>query len=341
MGRRNEPWYWEARRKWYIKIDGKRHCLGPDEDEAQRKFHAIKAKTPAEIEQARKLESITEDSVASILDDFLTWTQENRAEQTYKGYRWFCESFCKYHPALTVAELTALHVTVWLNAAETWGSTTKKDAITALNRGLNWAVKNRGLDRNPIHGMEKPRANVRTETITPEEFQEILKHTRDQEFRDLLIASWDVGARPQETKGLEARHVDTEKCRAVLLTQESKGKKTPRVMYFPTERTMEIIRRLVVKHPEGKIFRNTRGNPWTGFAVKCRFAKLEQKIGKRFNQYMFRHTWITRKLIGGVDSHIVAKLSGHQDTGMIDRVYSHAADDYEYMLEQAKKEKDA
>ncbi len=101
---------------------------------------------------------------------------------------------------------------------------------------------------------------------------------------------------------------------------------------------MNIIKRRMELYPEGKLFRNTRGNAWTGFAVKCRFEKLEKKLGKRYCQYMFRHTWITGKLIAGVDSHVVAKLSGHSDTSMIDRVYGHVADDYAFMLEQAKKD---
>ena len=79
------------------------------------------------------------------------------------------------------------------------------------------------------------------------------------------------------------------------------------------------------------------GRRWTGSAVKCRFDRLEEKLGRRYFQYMFRHTWITKKLRSGVDSHIVAALAGHSDTKMLDKVYSHVAEDHEFMLEQAGK----
>ena len=46
---------------------------------------------------------------------------------------------------------------------------------------------------------------------------------------------------------------------------------------------------------------------------------------------------MTRKLRAGVDSHVVAALVGHKDTKMIDSVYSHVADDHEFMLDAAKK----
>ena len=39
-----------------------------------------------------------------------------------------------------------------------------------------------------------------------------------------------------------------------------------------------------------------------------------------------------------MDSHIVAKLSGHSDTRMLDQVYSHAAEDYAFMLQEAQKD---
>ncbi len=331
MGRRNEPWFWEARGEWFVKINGKRERLGADKDEAFRQFHKLKSQDP-------KQQSVTDDSLVAILDAFLDWTHENRAEHTYLGYKAKIESFCKMYPTITIKELTTTHVTNWINNQSEWNSTTKRNAITAIQRSLNWATKNRGLERNPIKGMEKPEAKRRTETLTPEEFELILANTPDQQFRDLLIVSWDVGARPQEIKTLEARHVDLAKSRAVLLTEESKGKRQPRALYFPTERTMEIITRLVAEHPDGKIFRNKRKTPWTRHSVKCRFARLESKLGRRYTQYMFRHTWISRKIVAGVDSHVVAKLSGHSDTSMIDRVYSHAADDYSYMLEQAKKD---
>jgi integrase len=83
---------------------------------------------------------------------------------------------------------------------------------------------------------------------------------------------------------------------------------------------------------------NRRGRPWTASAVRLRFARLEEKLGKLYTHYAFRHSWITRKLLAGVDSHMVAKLAGHSDTKMVDAVYSHVADDYKFMLEQAQKE---
>jgi integrase len=73
-------------------------------------------------------------------------------------------------------------------------------------------------------------------------------------------------------------------------------------------------------------------------ARKKLVAKEAKQYAKRFRQYDLRHSFVTRKLRAGVDSHVVAALVGHKDTKMIDAVYSHVADDPQFMLEAAKKE---
>jgi site-specific recombinase XerC len=141
---------------------------------------------------------------------------------------------------MKVSDLNPSHVTAWLSSHKGWNATTKRNAITALQRGFNWAVKNRGLARNPIRGMEKPEAKRRTTIITPAEFEEILGLVHDTPFRDLFIASYDSGSRPQEIKQLEARHLQLDKHRAVIPGKEAKGRRT-RAIYFPTDRSMEIV----------------------------------------------------------------------------------------------------
>jgi integrase len=332
MSRESKPWYWEARKTWAVYIDGVKHILGPDKAEATRQFHNLmgREKSPQR--------PVGPNSVTALLDDFLTWTQENRSGKTYRGYKDYCQSFVSKYPTLRSDQLTSAEVTAWLNGQTTWNATTKRGAITALMRAFNWAVKNRGLVKNPIIGMEKPAAKTRTQIIAADEFEAILNTIKDSCFAELLKVSYDCGGRPQEVKQLEARHVDLAKQRAVLPADEAKGKKRARVIYFPTPRALEIIKRQVEKFPQGKIFRNRRGRAWSASAVKCRFARLEEKLGKRYRQYDFRHTFITRKLLAGVDSHVVATLAGHADTTMIHKVYSAVAEDHQFMLEAAMKE---
>jgi integrase len=410
MAKKASPWYWEARNGWYVIFNGKRHRLGDHPEGAAKPKQSSKTgkwNTPESIDQAFRglqggetpQQAADSEYVVTYLQAFLKWCKENRAGQTTERYFDFLDSFERRHHGLKIAQLSSDHVTTWLEEQAGWNSTTKRNAITALQRAFNWCCKNKGLARNPIRGMEKPKAKRRTAILTPGEFDQVLQHVSDGPFRDLLIVSYDCGARPFEVKGLERRHLQLEKERAVIPAEEAKGGHT-RVIYFPTERSMEIIRRLAAERLEGKLFLNSRGRPWTGFAVSNRFVDIEVAIGiaemkkrgiessvtdeaiaelmktlpktrkdkstgkeearkvwhirqqakeklvkeeakaygVRFHHYALRHTFITRKLVAGVDSHIVAALSGHKDTGMIDRVYSHVAENHAFMLEQAKRD---
>lgn len=342
MARKPSPWYWKERNQWLVTIDGKRHKLGehpkdaPKPSKGKSGWNAPKQILDIFHKMMSQEQPVQSDWVACVLDDFQTWCSENRAKRTADRYFDFLQDFIASYGKYPCSSINASHVTKWLSGKETWNSTTKRNAITALQRAFNWAVTNRGLERNPIRGMEKPSAKRRKTTISPEDFDAILSVVKDQEFRDLLIVSYDTGLRPQELKKIEARHVYLETRRVVFPAEEGKGG-IARAIYFPTERSLEVLQRLCSR--EGVIFRNTLGNPWTGFAIKNRFDDLEKVIGKRIRHYDFRRTFITRKIIAGVDSHVVAALSGHRSTAMIDNHYSAIAEDPKFMLEMAMKEK--
>jgi integrase len=96
---------------------------------------------------------------------------------------------------------------------------------------------------------------------------------------------------------------------------------------------MEIIKRNMEKFPEGKIFRNSRNEPWTKFAVCARFQDISKRIGKRVICYEARHGFVTRKLKEGVGVIDLAEIAGHANGNMIATVYQHVGDDHERLRE--------
>jgi len=329
MGRNPKPWWWQKRGAYFATVNGKRVKLGTNLKVAGEKLKRLRQEpVPAA--------AMPTDSVAAILDRFLVWVQKNREHDTYVWYHKFIEPFSRYCGDLEVGYVTACHVSDWIATHDKWGATTRRSAITAISRGFNFAVRNLGLAANPIRGMEKPAAVTRTDPITLGEFKAILRASHSKPFRHLLEFCWDCGCRPQEARQLEPRHVDLQRRRCVLPAKESKGKQRSRVIYLATERALRLATRGM---DQERIFLNNRGRPWTALAIGCRFRRLKPILGTLYHQYSLRHTWITRKLIAGVDSHVVATLAGHTDTKMLDKVYSHVADNYEFLLEQARKEK--
>src|SRR5687767_14585997 len=186
MARTAKPWWWEERQGYYATIGGVRHRLSSNLKAARIRLKEL-------VISPR--EKVMPCSVAAVLDDFLDWTKENRANGTYLFYKHFCQSFSESHGLVDISELTSAEVTAWLKEQPSWNSTTKHDAITCLKRAFNWSVKNRGLKANPIALMEKPKARNRTEMLTMGEMKKLLRAVGDRNFRYLLRFCWYTGCR--------------------------------------------------------------------------------------------------------------------------------------------------
>jgi integrase len=219
--------------------------------------------------------------VLGVLDAFLEWVKQNAAERTFEWYRRHCREFARaIPPLLSVAELKPFHLTQVLNARANWSNSTKHGFCRAVQRAFRWAEEQGLIDRSPLARFKKPRARRREVFISEEEFERVLGSFRNEEFRDMLVAAWETGARPQELVAVAARHVDLALGRWVFPIDESKGEAFPRVVYL-NEKVLEISRKLIRRHPEGPLFRNSDGKPWNRFSLNCAFGRLKVQVGLR------------------------------------------------------------
>jgi integrase len=104
--------------------------------------------------------------------------------------------------------------------------------------------------------------------------------------------------------------------------EESKGKRDRRTVLL-SDVAFDICQRLALKHPEGAIFRDRRGKPWTATALDRECEKLSKLVGFHLTPYMVRHTFATRKILAGVDLITIAALMGHRNLNTLSRVYAH------------------
>ena len=121
MARPPKPWWNEDRGEYNVNIRGLRHRLGPDKDEAERKFHALVAKPPEE--------PVKSESVAAVMDLFLTDAKEDCAEETYKWYKKHCQAFLDYlkskgQKGILVSDLRPHIVKSFLASKKTQGNCT-------------------------------------------------------------------------------------------------------------------------------------------------------------------------------------------------------------------------
>ena len=272
-----KPFFRPGRRLWYVQIQGKQVNLGPDEVAAFRRYHELMA-TPKRVLPV----TTTSKSLVGIIDSFLEWTRKQKSPHTYEWYRYRLQRFVEKYPNLSVEELKPFHVQEWVDGYQ-FSVTSRRNYLRSVKRCLKWATRQGYIERSPIADLEVPAGESREGLVSEEEFENLLAQVSDPEFRDLLLVTWETGCRPQESLRVEARHVDLQNRRWVFPKSESKTKRLSRVVYL-SDVAFEITQRLVARYPQGQIFRNSNGKPWTTFAVNCAFARLRIRLGKRLIQ---------------------------------------------------------
>jgi integrase len=239
---RRGPWFRKSDQCYYTTFNGKQQNLGSDETQAWKQYSDLMAGREPVISSSRR-------TVAQLIDEFLEWTKQNRAERTYEWYRDHLRRFFqRIGPRLRVADLKPYHVSRWLTADYAGHSSSNRHgAIRSVQRALNWAVKEGYIVVNPVAKMEKPTPRPRETTITGQQFTEMLRLANGQEFKDYIAFMRETGARPFEVRTVEAHHFDGEKL--VFEKINSKGERYNRVVYL-NPRAQEIIERLVRDHPQ-------------------------------------------------------------------------------------------
>lgn len=271
MPREPKPWFWKQRSQWVVNIRGVRHYLGPDRDAAFEEFYRL-------MRQPVECRRVSSQSLVALIDVFLDWVQKHRSPVTYEWYRFRCQRFCQAYPELRVDQLKPYHVQEWADSFD-FSKTSRRNYLRAVKRALRWALTQGYIEHNPIQHLEIPAADRREVVVSASEFKAILNHAGADSLRDLINVTWETGCRPQESLRVEARHVDLENHRWVFPSSEAKGQRVPRIVYL-TDAAFSITRRLMLKHPEGSLFRNSFGRVWTPDAVNCGFDRIQQRMGR-------------------------------------------------------------
>ncbi|WP_428306482.1 tyrosine-type recombinase/integrase [Lacipirellula sp.] len=334
-----KPWFRSANQTWYVCLDGKQHNLGKNEKKAHDKFKALMNR------------GITGDhTVRQVLQAYWKWAKKNLAESTCKRRQPMLQSFSKAIPApLKAEQLRALHVQKWIDANDTKkvpvkgkgnkgkrqssetpiSPTTASDYIALVKGVMSWAKGMGYVDHNPIADMPKPARRVREFFIPVELWPKVFEAATDQEFKDYLGFMVATGARAEEIVRFELQHLNGS--RFILPVTQSKGRKKARVVYVPDD-AMEIVNRLAKQWPEGKLFRNSEGNPWNRDSINCRFRRLKTVLKMpQICATVLRHSFAHHRLTSGQDALTVSKLCGHVDTRMLATRYGHLDANVDFM----------
>jgi integrase len=332
--RLNKPFFRKQTQCWYVQ-DGKRQRnLGKDAEAAKVKYGEwLATRQPV----SRKI------LVVTLIDRFLTDLKGTaKAPKTYDWYwrhldhpktgfkRWI---LTRHSGELPLDQVAAEHVKAWLKAFyATSGDNNKNGAVRAICRVFNWAAEEyKDIPPNPL-GKAKWRAAAhpregKVAYLKPSDWERILAEISSrpdwQFFLDIIKFLRLTGARPDEACKADCRHFDAENKCLVFERIASKGKRRQRVIQLTGE-SLEIVKRLTMKHGDGPIFRTIRGKRWTnsGLNSRCDFFRERAKV-ESFFPYQLRHSFITDMLKKGVEPMTVALWVGHTSIKMIMEVYQH------------------
>lgn len=272
MPRHPKPWLRKGR-GWYVQIDRKKHFLGSDKQEAFDEYHRL-------MRQPKQRRQVSNQSFAGICDAFLSYVEKNRAPDTYKFYRDLLQKFCGEHPELRIDSIKPFHVQIWADGYPHLSQNSRRNHMRAVKRCMKWAKKMGFIDSNPIEDLDLPGAERREVYVTDDEYQELLRYASPDSLKALIAVTWETGCRPQESLIVRASHVDEKNQRWIIPPSEAKGERYSRVIYL-TDEALAITHKLMLRHPEGNLFCNSQGKPWTADTVNCAFDRVRERMGKK------------------------------------------------------------
>jgi integrase len=278
-------------------------------------------------------------TVSHVLQAFLKHSREEHDPETAAWHERLLRLFQSLYGKVRYTRIRKKHVRVWLKKSG-YNPTSQNKALGVLKRAFNWAVEEELIPKNPIAHVKKPRPLVRDRTLTAEERQLIIAAIKGVAFRDYVQAMTLTGCRPGEVARLTKENVDL--ARSVwIFTKHKTVKKTgkPLIVYLCPE-ALALTKRQLQQHPEGPIFRNSRGKPWTRNSVRLRFRNLRKKFPqlKGVIAYTYRSSFATDALESGVPDATVATLLGHTSTSTLHKFYarlSHKVDHLKNAAAQA------
>jgi integrase len=317
-----KPFYRKARQCWYVQLDGKQIRLSKDKKEAWNEYHRLMLSRGPDDEDL----SDPRATVMGLCQRFLFWQKTHGKESTYWFYALPLDSFTQFIGGQKqVRDLRTYHVEEWLDAKyPTAGQSYRHNLIRVVKRPFTWAVRMGYIAKNPLLTLKRCGQKSRDCYITPAQWGTFLDLLPPGPFRDIVIVLRATGARPQEIRAVEKRHFDAENRCLRIPASEGKGGIERTIHLDDAQRVaFQIVERLAKRYPEGPLFRNTKGQPWTGHGLGARFAYLKDKLDFPITAYALRHTYATDALTNGVDCQTVASQLGHTNLLMLSKVYQH------------------
>jgi integrase len=201
---------------------------------------------------------------------------------------------------------------------------TANRVLTILKAALNQAWRDDKVSTDKAWRSVQPFEDVdaaRVRYLTVAEAKRLI-NACDPEFRSLVQAALQTGARYSELARLEVRDFNPDA--GTVAIRRSKSGKARHVVL--TDEGAALFKSLATGKPgDALLLTKADGSTWKKshqarpMAEACERAKITPEI----SFHLLRHTWASLSVMSGVPLLVVAKNLGHADTRMCEKHYSH------------------
>lgn len=339
-----KPFYWKARRGWYLRV------AGDDSKLTTIKLGDTKEQAYDEWELMRRSQ-VGEGSartVFNVIERYFEHLESRLAlgaivEKTVSRQLEHVEQFADLYASLPVSKLKVHHASEWIDSKKRWGPTTRGDVAATLRRIFEWAACQGLIDANPLKLLKSEKRQRRDYTVPRGEYDRIILGVKTSRkdvaaFRQILIALRLSGCRPSEILSLDVADFDGDTWN-IREHKNSKKSAKPRIVYLsPCLKTLSKIARR--GRSSGLLFMPRENGRWQYSDIRRRFERLKKSQAVNANPecvlYSLRHTWITEAIVAGVGVATVAEMTG-TSIRMIDKHYGHLEQDRDHMMKAAEK----
>ena len=276
-----------------------------------------------------------------VAKDWLEYKKQNIRDTTWQMYEMLVRRHLSDFNEIRINRVTMVKIEKLISKLkdQNMNLSTLRKVIITLNQIMNYAVRHRYVEFNPVRDAERPRGQGQLEkpkikVLTPPEINAFIEAEEDQEYHTLFMLAIMSGARQGELIGLKWTDID-------WFNNQIHVQRTfnHRKWYKPESKTsnrkidlgpamMEELKKWNQICPKSKldlIFPNPVGNPIDQSAMlRDRFFPSLEKAGiKRIRFHDLRHTYASLLIEQGENIKYIQSQLGHSSPVVTLEVYAH------------------
>ncbi len=328
MPRQSQPWFWSARKAWYVQLNGKQIRLHEDKREAEHEWHRLMA-AEGKLDRRQRQRMTVADACEALIAN-----SQHHRPATLRLYVEKLGSFAGQFGSRRLDAVQPSEVIRWIAGYQ--GTRPERKPFGEPSRSLlfryvkalyKWARDTGILELDPFVRVPNPwRIASRERGMTDDEYELVMMAPRlSDEFKQVVEFVWNTGIRPGELARLEARHLDAKRPIARFQPTEHKtGTKTgkQREIHFPAF-LWERLQAYAELYRKGPLLRRANGNVWTSKEISETWYRFAKRNGINCVLYQARHRFLTNLGEQGVPLGRVAAIAGHSGVDVLLKTYYH------------------